>query len=98
MCQVLDCYHIGCQRGPKLSSPLCCEVNIKVGLYDRRKLVGVTAIDAVRTSVFYARQTGQSVTNVQVPVVGGCGGDTEVPLFSQATPNMTCRMLSLSCC
>ncbi len=37
---------------------------------------------------FYARQTGQSVTNVQVPVVGGCGDDTEVRLLSQATPNI----------
>ena len=56
------------------------------GVYDPRRLFGVTTLDVVRARTFYAGATGEDVAGVEVPVVGGHAGVTILPLFSQATP------------
>lgn len=56
------------------------------GVYDPRRLFGVTTLDVVRARTFYAGATGEDVSGVEVPVVGGHAGVTILPLFSQATP------------
>ncbi|GMH41006.1 hypothetical protein BSKO_08916 [Bryopsis sp. KO-2023] len=58
----------------------------KMGVYDNRKLMGVTTLDVVRAKTFFAEKMGLGVTDVEVPVVGGHAGITILPLFSQATP------------
>ncbi|XP_050370114.1 malate dehydrogenase, mitochondrial [Argentina anserina] len=66
--------------------PIASEVLKKAGVYDEKKLFGVTTLDVVRAKTFYAGKAGVPVAEVNVPVVGGHAGVTILPLFSQATP------------
>ena len=66
--------------------PIAAEVLKSKGVYDPRRLFGVTTLDVVRARTFYAGATGADVKSVEVPVVGGHAGVTILPLFSQATP------------
>jgi len=68
--------------------PIAAETLKKLGVYDPRKLMGVTTLDVVRAKTFYAEKLGLDVSQVEVPVVGGHAGITILPLFSQATPPM----------
>ncbi|WIA10352.1 hypothetical protein OEZ86_000493 [Tetradesmus obliquus] len=68
--------------------PIAAEALRKMGVYDKRKLMGVTTLDVVRAKTFYAEKLGLDVSQVDVPVVGGHAGITILPLFSQATPTM----------
>ncbi|EER10249.1 malate dehydrogenase, putative [Perkinsus marinus ATCC 50983] len=66
--------------------PITAEVYKKAGVYDSRKIVGITTLDVTRARTFYAEATGMDVEKVDVPVVGGHGGCAILPLFSKATP------------
>ena len=66
--------------------PIAAEVLKKRGVYDPRKLFGVTTLDVVRAKTFYAEKCGLETAKVDVPVVGGHAGITILPLLSQATP------------
>eukprot|EP00955_Chlamydomonas_euryale_P073890 361875-Chlamydomonas_euryale.AAC.12 len=60
-----------------------------MGVYDARKVMGVTTLDVVRAKTFYAEKKGLDVASVDVPVIGGHAGITILPLFSQATPKVS---------
>lgn len=47
----------------------------------------VTMLLQVRAKTFYAEKAGLSVSDVDVPVIGGHAGITILPLFSQASPD-----------
>ncbi|KAL8510134.1 hypothetical protein ACS0TY_017088 [Phlomoides rotata] len=66
--------------------PIAAEVFKSKGVYDERKLFGVTTLDVVRAKTFYAGKAKVDVADVKVPVIGGHAGVTILPLFSQATP------------
>eukprot|EP00884_Botryococcus_braunii_P018759 jgi/Botrbrau1/5567/Bobra.0023s0050.1 len=66
--------------------PIAAETLKQLGVYDPKRLFGVTTLDVVRARTFYAGATGLDVKDVEVPVVGGHAGITILPLFSQATP------------
>jgi len=66
--------------------PIAAEVLKKAGVYDPKKLFGVTTLDVVRAKTFYAEKKGLETAKVDVPVVGGHAGITILPLLSQATP------------
>lgn len=66
--------------------PIAAEVLKKAGVYDARKLLGVTTLDVVRANTFVAEVLGISPEDVNVPVVGGHAGITILPLLSQVTP------------
>lgn len=66
--------------------PIAAETLKKHGVYDPKKLFGVTTLDVVRAKTFYADKKGLNVVGTDVPVVGGHAGITILPLFSQATP------------
>lgn len=66
--------------------PIAAEVLKKAGVYDPRRIMGVTTLDVVRAKTFYAEKAGVDVTKVDVPVIGGHAGITILPLFSQAVP------------
>ncbi|KAL8513913.1 hypothetical protein ACS0TY_013149 [Phlomoides rotata] len=66
--------------------PVDVEVFKSKGVYDDRKLFGVTTLDVVRAKTFYAGKAKVDVADVKVPVIGGHAGVTILPLFSQATP------------
>jgi len=66
--------------------PIASEVLKGMGVYDPKKLFGVTTLDVVRAKTFYSEKKGLDTPTVDVPVVGGHAGITILPLFSQATP------------
>ncbi|KAH6795743.1 hypothetical protein C2S51_036729 [Perilla frutescens var. frutescens] len=66
--------------------PIAAEVFKSHGVYDPRRLFGVTTLDVVRAKTFYAGKAKVNVADVNVPVIGGHAGITILPLFSQATP------------
>jgi malate/lactate dehydrogenase len=66
--------------------PIAAETLKAMGLYDPKRLFGVTTLDVVRAKTFYAEKKGLDVSGVDVPVVGGHAGITILPLLSQATP------------
>ncbi|RWR92197.1 malate dehydrogenase 1, mitochondrial-like protein [Cinnamomum micranthum f. kanehirae] len=66
--------------------PIVAEIFKKAGIYDEKKLFGVTILDVVCAKTFYAGKAKVLVSGVNMPVVGGHAGITILPLFSQATP------------
>ena len=61
----------------------------KAGVFDPRRLLGVTTLDLVRARTFVAEAKGVSAADVRVPVVGGHSGGTIVPLLSQCGHSFT---------
>lgn len=66
--------------------PIAAEVLKAAGVYDKRRLLGVSTLDVVRANTFVAEARGLDLKDVDVPVVGGHAGITILPLLSQATP------------
>lgn len=62
---------------------IAAEVLKKAGVYNKNKLFGVTTLDVIRTKTFVAELKGKSVTDINVPVIGGHSGVTILPLLSQ---------------
>ncbi|KAI0246336.1 NAD-malate dehydrogenase [Lactifluus subvellereus] len=67
--------------------PIVAEVFRKQGIFDPRRLFGVTTLDVVRASTFVAEIIGDlsKSSDIVVPVVGGHSGVTIVPLLSQSS-------------
>jgi len=65
--------------------PIACQILTNAGVYDPRKLFGVTSLDVVRAQSFVGQAKGLDPREVVVPVVGGHAGKTILPLFSKAT-------------
>jgi malate dehydrogenase len=65
--------------------PIAREVLKKAGVYDPKRLYGVTTLDLCRAEVFVAQSQGWDITSTQgkVPVIGGHAGVTIQPLLSQ---------------
>ncbi|KDE02587.1 malate dehydrogenase [Microbotryum lychnidis-dioicae p1A1 Lamole] len=63
--------------------PIVAEVFKKAGVYDPKRLFGVTTLDIVRASAFVSGIAGTHPKDTNIPVVGGHSGVTIVPLFSQ---------------
>ncbi|KAG9125311.1 hypothetical protein FRC07_008147 [Ceratobasidium sp. 392] len=68
--------------------PIVAEVLAKHGVFDPKRLFGVTTLDVVRASTFTATLAGDATKapSYTVPVVGGHSGVTIIPLLSQANP------------
>ncbi|KAK6744541.1 hypothetical protein RB195_011330 [Necator americanus] len=69
--------------------PIASEVMKKHGVYDRRRIFGVTMLDVVRAQAFVSQLKGLDATKTVIPVVGGHAGSTIIPLLSQVTPKVT---------
>ncbi|KAK7014207.1 malate dehydrogenase [Favolaschia claudopus] len=67
--------------------PIVAEVFKKHGVYDPKRIFGVTTLDVVRASTFVAEIIGKpsAAPDIVVPVVGGHSGVTIVPLLSQSS-------------
>lgn len=63
--------------------PIAAEVLKKNGVYDPKKLCGVTTLDVIRANTFVGASTGGDPSEIDVPVIGGHAGITILPLFSQ---------------
>lgn len=67
--------------------PIAAEVLKAHGVFDPKKLFGVTTLDVVRAETFVQAITGtKDPRKTNIPVIGGHSGATIVPLFSQAKP------------
>ena len=67
--------------------PIAAEVLKKAGVFEPKRLFGVTTLDVVRAETFLQDFNGQrDPSQTTIPVIGGHSGETIVPLFSQAKP------------
>ncbi|KAI0166440.1 malate dehydrogenase [Xylariaceae sp. FL1272] len=68
--------------------PIAAEVLKAKGVFNPKKLFGVTTLDIVRAETFVAEIAGKKTgSELTVPVVGGHSGETIVPLFSKVSPS-----------
>jgi malate dehydrogenase len=63
--------------------PIAAEVLKKKGVYNPKKVCGVTTLDVCRANTFVGASMGIDPREVNVPVIGGHAGITILPLFSQ---------------
>jgi len=69
--------------------PIAAEVLKANGVFDPKRLFGVTTLDVVRAETFVAEIIGTAnPQDLTIPVIGGHSGETIVPLFSQAKPSV----------
>ena len=64
--------------------PITAEVYKAKGVYNPKRLFGVTSLDVVRASRFISQLKGTDPATENITVVGGHSGATIVPLLSQA--------------
>ncbi|KAG2584106.1 malate dehydrogenase, chloroplastic-like [Panicum virgatum] len=69
--------------------PIAAEVLKQKGVYNPKKLFGVTTLDVVRANTFVAQKKNLKLIDVDVPVVGGHAGITILPLLSKTRPSVT---------
>ena len=62
--------------------PIAAEVLKAAGVYDKRKLFGITTLDVIRSNTFVAQTVGKSTDEINVNVIGGHSGVTILPLPS----------------
>jgi len=63
--------------------PIAAEVLKKMGVYDPKKVCGVTTLDVCRANTFVAEHQGKTPKEFDVTVIGGHAGITILPLLSQ---------------
>lgn len=68
--------------------PIAAEVLKSKGVYDPKKLFGVTTLDVVRANTFVSQKKNLKLIDVDVPVIGGHAGITILPLLSKTKPSV----------
>jgi malate dehydrogenase len=63
--------------------PIAREILKAKGVYNPKKLAGVTTLDVIRANTFVASHMGVDPATINVPVIGGHAGITILPLYSQ---------------
>ncbi|XP_017134544.1 malate dehydrogenase, mitochondrial [Drosophila miranda] len=66
--------------------PTAAEVLKEAGVFNPRRLFGVTTLDVVRSRKFIGDYMNIDPEKVNIPVIGGHTGPTILPLFSQCQP------------
>ncbi|XP_053983816.1 malate dehydrogenase, mitochondrial [Hylaeus volcanicus] len=69
--------------------PIASEVLQKAGVYDPKRVFGVTTLDVVRANAFISEAKGLDPQQTSVPVIGGHSGITIIPLLSQCKPSVS---------
>ncbi|VAH09602.1 unnamed protein product [Triticum turgidum subsp. durum] len=69
--------------------PIAAEILKQKGVYNPKKLFGVSTLDVVRANTFVAQKKDLKLVDVDVPVVGGHAGITILPLLSKTRPSVT---------
>lgn len=62
---------------------IAAEVLKKAGVYDKKRLFGITTLDVIRSETFIAEIKDVKLNDVKVNVIGGHSGVTILPLLSQ---------------
>jgi len=63
--------------------PIAAEVLKKAGVYNPKKLFGVSTLDVQRAQSFIGETKGQDSSKVEVDVIGGHSPETMIPVLSQ---------------
>lgn len=63
--------------------PIVAQVLKNQGVFNPKKLFGVTTLDAVRASTFLSQVNGSFAPSTRIPVYGGHSGHTIVPILSR---------------
>lgn len=63
--------------------PIAAEILKAKGVYNPKKVCGVTTLDVIRANTFVGNHMGVDPSTINVPVIGGHAGITILPLFSQ---------------
>lgn len=63
------------------------------GCYNPHKIMGITTPDSMQAGVAYADFFKYDPSDVFIPLIGGTSEDSIVPIFSQATPNVSGGLL-----
>merc|ERR1712226_1529757 len=66
--------------------PIAAEIYKKAGVFNPKRVFGVSTLDVVRSNEFIGALKGIDPTSVNCPVVGGHAGATIMPLISQCSP------------
>ncbi|KAJ8721668.1 hypothetical protein PYW07_002443 [Mythimna separata] len=61
---------------------LCAHTLKLAQVYDKRRVLGVNAVNAMRANQLFCSKVGSDPSKGHVPVVCGCGRCTRVPVFS----------------
>ncbi|KAL7061676.1 hypothetical protein AAHC03_01609 [Spirometra sp. Aus1] len=69
--------------------PIAAELMKKMGVYNPRRLFGVTTLDIIRSNTFIAQAKGLDVRKVNCPVICGHSGVSIIPVISQCTPQVS---------
>mmetsp|Transcript_31762 Transcript_31762/g.63000 ORF Transcript_31762/g.63000 Transcript_31762/m.63000 type:complete len:342 (+) Transcript_31762:42-1067(+) len=69
--------------------PIAAEVLKAKGVYNPKKVCGVTTLDVCRANTFLGEHMGKDPADVDVTVIGGHAGITILPLLSQTGATMT---------
>ena len=62
---------------------IAAEALKKTGVYDKKRLFGITTLDVIRSETFIAEAKGLKTEDVKINVIGGHSGVTILPLLSQ---------------
>ncbi|CAL1329360.1 malate dehydrogenase [Candidatus Providencia siddallii] len=62
---------------------IAAETLKKAGVYDKKKLLGVTTLDIMRSNTFVSNLKNKNVKKIDVLVIGGHSSSTILPLLSQ---------------
>ena len=68
--------------------PICAEVLKSKGVYNPKRLFGVTTLDVVRAARFISQIKDTDPEEEKITVVGGHSGATIVPLLSQSSHSL----------
>lgn len=68
--------------------PIASGVCKQAGVYNDRRLFGVTTLDVIRANAFVGQALGINPMRVSVPVIGGHAGQTILPLLSGCVPQL----------
>ncbi|CAG9761943.1 unnamed protein product [Ceutorhynchus assimilis] len=66
--------------------PMAAEEYKKAGVFDPRKIIGITSVGCMRANYFIGLISGQNPADVQCPIVGGISKNCLVACVSQSRP------------
>ncbi|KAJ3095231.1 malate DEHYDROGENASE, NAD-dependent [Phlyctochytrium planicorne] len=69
--------------------PIVAEVFKKAGVFDPKRLFGVTTLDIVRANTFVSGLKGTNLKDTNVTVIGGHSGVTIIPVLSASGASFT---------
>ncbi|KAJ3113344.1 malate DEHYDROGENASE, NAD-dependent [Phlyctochytrium bullatum] len=69
--------------------PIVAEVFKKHGVFDPKRIFGVTTLDIVRANTFVSGLKGASLKDTEITVIGGHSGITIIPVLSKSGHSFT---------